>query len=192
MKKKFYAFLFLSLLASCVSVWEGYFAKEPDFFLYPNQSILFTVKTGDLQQDALFEKKLSDFFKDKGYSESYSLIEKDPYKQVSESENLSDYLKEQDILYVVSVCLSDSETYHAYIPQNTRTNVYNYGGYISANSYTTGGYYISTTVKTFSITVSDSNKNRFALFEIKVAKESEEIFQKIAQKIYENLTSQLP
>lgn len=60
MKKVLFLCLILLLFSSCMSVSTGYFAKEPDFFIYPEQSILFTANIGDLQQNAQFEVKSDD------------------------------------------------------------------------------------------------------------------------------------
>lgn len=195
MKKYCILFLFLPLFSSCISVSNGYFAKEPDFFIYPTQSILFFVQTGDLQKDAQCEKILSDFFIDKGFSKSFSLKEIDPLYQLSDFNKLSQYLKKHEILYVISVSLTNSETNYDYVPQTIYTNTYNYGSYSSSNSYSTGGYYTSSTIKTFSVIVSDSDENRYALFEIKsddslnLFDGDDELFEKLAQNIYENLAS---
>lgn len=194
MKKVLFLCLILLLFSSCMSVSSGYFAKEPDFFIYPEQSILFTANIGDLQQNAQFEEILSLIFASNKYSKSYSLIKNDPLGQISDSEKLLGYLKKYDIQYVISVNLAKSETDYDYVPQKVYTNVYNYNGYSTANSYTTGGYYTSSTVKTFSVTVSDQNGNRHALFEVKTDDSlnlfdgDKELFEKISQNIFENLT----
>lgn len=194
MKKVLFLCLILLLFSSCMSVSTGYFAKEPDFFIYPEQSILFTANIGDLQQNAQFEEILSLIFSSNKYSKSYSLIKNDPLGQISDSEKLLGYLKKYDIQYVISVNLAKSETDYDYVPQKVYTNVYNYNGYSTANSYTTGGYYTSSTVKTFSVTVSDQNGNRHALFEVKTDDSlnlfdgDKELFEKISQNIFENLT----
>lgn len=180
-----------------MSVSTGYFAKEPDFFIYPEQAILFTASIGDLQQDAQFEEILSTFFINNRYDKSYSLIKIDPLGEISDLPTLLDYLKKYDIQYIISVTLTNSETDYDYVPQTVHTDVYNYGGYVSANSYSTGGYYTSSTVKTFAVTVSDTNGNRYVLFEVKsddslnLFDGDKELFEKIAQNIFENLTPQL-
>ena len=172
----------------------GYFAKEPDFFLYPEQAILFTANIGDLQQNAQFEEILSTFFINNRYDKPYSLIKIDPLGEISDLPTSLDYLKKYDIQYIISVTLTNSETDYDYVPQTVHTDVYNYGGYVSANSYSTGGYYTSSTVKTFAVTVSDTNGNRYALFEVKsddslnLFDGDKELFEKIAQNIFENLT----
>ena len=187
-------FLYLMLFSSCMSVSTGYFAKEPDFFLYPEQAILFTANIGDLQQNAQFEEILSTFFINNRYDKPYSLIKIDPLGEISDLPTLLDYLKKYDIQYIISVTLTNSETDYDYVPQTVHTDVYNYGGYVSANSYSTGGYYTSSTVKTFAVTVSDTNGNRYALFEVKsddslnLFDGDKELFEKIAQNIFENLT----
>lgn len=197
MKKILFLYLILLLFSSCMSVSTGYFAKEPDFFLYPEQAILFTANIGDLQQNAQFEEILSTFFIDNRYDKSYSLIKIDPLGVISDLPTLLDYLKKYDIQYIISVTLTNSETDYDYVPQTVHTDVYNYGGYVSANSYSTGGYYTSSTVKTFAVTVSDTNGNRYALFEVKsddslnLFDGDKELFEKIAQNIFENLTPQL-
>lgn len=197
MKKILFLYLILLLFSSCMSVSTGYFAKEPDFFLYPEQAILFTANIGDLQQNAQFEEILSTFFIDNRYDKSYSLIKIDPLGEISDLPTLLDYLKKYDIQYIISVTLTNSETDYDYVPQTVHTDVYNYGGYVSANSYSTGGYYTSSTVKTFAVTVSDTNGNRYALFEVKsddslnLFDGDKELFEKIAQNIFENLTPQL-
>ena len=197
MRKNCILFFILPLLTSCVSVSNGYFAKEPDFFLYPNQSILFTVQTGDLHEQAQFEKVLSDFFINKGYSQSYSLTELDPLGQISDSEKLSSYLKQHDIVYVISIQLTNSDTNYDYVPQTVHTNIYNYSGYTVSNSYTTGGYYTSSTINTFSVTVFNPEGKHFALFEVKsddslnLFDDNKKLFEKIAQNIFENLTPQI-
>lgn len=194
MKKILFLYLILLLFSSCMSVSTGYFAKEPDFFLYPEQAILFTANIGDLQQNAQFEEILSTFFINNRYDKSYSLIKIDPLGEISDLPTLLDYLKKYDIQYIISVTLTNSETDYDYVPQTVHTDVYNYGGYVSANSYSTGGYYTSSTVKTFAITVSDTNGNRYALFEVKsddslnLFDGDKELFEKIAQNIFENLT----
>ena len=192
MKKILFLYLILLLFSSCVST--GYFAKEPDFFLYPEQAILFTANIGDLQQNAQFEEILSTFFINNRYDKPYSLIKIDPLGEISDLPTLLDYLKKYDIQYIISVTLTNSETDYDYVPQTVHTDVYNYGGYVSANSYSTGGYYTSSTVKTFAVTVSDTNGNRYALFEVKsddslnLFDGDKELFEKIAQNIFENLT----
>ena len=197
MKKILFLYLILLLFSSCMSVSTGYFAKEPDFFLYPEQAILFTANIGDLQQNAQFEEILSTFFINNRYDKSYSLIKIDPLGVISDLPTLLDYLKKYDIQYIISVTLTNSETDYDYVPQTVHTDVYNYGGYVSANSYSTGGYYTSSTVKTFAVTVSDTNGNRYALFEVKsddslnLFDGDKELFEKIAQNIFENLTPQL-
>ena len=194
MKKILFLYLILLLFSSCMSVSTGYFAKEPDFFLYPEQAILFTANIGDLQQNAQFEEILSTFFINNRYDKSYSLIKIDPLGEISDLPTLLDYLKKYDIQYIISVTLTNSETDYDYVPQTVHTDVYNYGGYVSANSYSTGGYYTSSTVKTFAVTVSDTNGNRYALFEVKsddslnLFDGDKELFEKIAQNIFENLT----
>lgn len=194
MKKILFLYLILLLFSSCMSVSTGYFAKEPDFFLYPEQAILFTANIGDLQQNAQFEEILSTFFINNRYDKSYSLIKIDPLGVISDLPTLLDYLKKYDIQYIISVTLTNSETDYDYVPQTVHTDVYNYGGYVSANSYSTGGYYTSSTVKTFAVTVSDTNGNRYALFEVKsddslnLFDGDKELFEKIAQNIFENLT----
>lgn len=194
MKKILFLYLILLLFSSCMSVSTGYFAKEPDFFLYPEQAILFTANIGDLQQNAQFEEILSTFFINNRYDKPYSLIKIDPLGEISDLPTLLDYLKEYDIQYIISVTLTNSETDYDYVPQTVHTDVYNYGGYVSANSYSTGGYYTSSTVKTFAVTVSDTNRNRYALFEVKsddslnLFDGDKELFEKIAQNIFENLT----
>ena len=197
MKKILFLYLILLLFSSCMSVSTGYFAKEPDFFLYPEQAILFTANIGDLQQNAQFEEILSTFFINNRYDKPYSLIKIDPLGEISDLPTLLDYLKKYDIQYIISVTLTNSETDYDYVPQTVHTDVYNYGGYVSANSYSTGGYYTSSTVKTFAVTVSDTNGNRYALFEVKsddslnLFDGDKELFEKIAQNIFENLTPQL-
>ena len=197
MKKILFLYLILLLFSSCMSVSTGYFAKETDFFLYPEQAILFTANIGDLQQNAQFEEILSMFFINNRYDKSYSLIKIDPLGEISDLPTLLDYLKKYDIQYIISVTLTNSETDYDYVPQTVHTDVYNYGGYVSANSYSTGGYYTSSTVKTFAVTVSDTNGNRYALFEVKsddslnLFDGDKELFEKIAQNIFENLTPQL-
>lgn len=194
MKKILFLYLILLLFSSCMSVSTGYFAKEPDFFLYPEQAILFTANIGDLQQNAQFEEILSTFFINNRYDKPYSLIKIDPLGEISDLPTLLDYLKKYDIQYIISVTLTNSETDYDYVPQTVHTDVYNYGGYVSANSYSTGGYYTSSTVKTFAVTVSDTNGNRYALFEVKsddslnLFDGDKELFEKIAQNIFENLT----
>ena len=194
MKKILFLYLILLLFSSCMSVSTGYFAKEPDFFLYPEQAILFTANIGDLQQNAQFEEILSTFFINNRYDKSYSSIKIDPLGVISDLPTLLDYLKKYDIQYIISVTLTNSETDYDYVPQTVHTDVYNYGGYVSANSYSTGGYYTSSTVKTFAVTVSDTNGNRYALFEVKsddslnLFDGDKELFEKIAQNIFENLT----
>ncbi|MBU3849757.1 MAG: hypothetical protein IAA16_04250 [Candidatus Treponema excrementipullorum] len=194
MKKILFLYLILLLFSSCMSVSTGYFAKEPDFFLYPEQAILFTANIGDLQQNAQFEEILSTFFINNRYDKPYSLIKIDPLGEISDLPTLLDYLKKYDIQYIISVTLTNSETDYDYVPQAVHTDVYNYGGYVSANSYSTGGYYTSSTVKTFAVTVSDTNGNRYALFEVKsddslnLFDGDKELFEKIAQNIFENLT----
>lgn len=194
MKKILFLYLILLLFSSCMSVSTGYFAKEPDFFLYPEQAILFTANIGDLQQNAQFEEILSTFFINNRYDKPYSLIKIDPLGVISDLPTLLDYLKKYDIQYIISVTLTNSETDYDYVPQTVHTDVYNYGGYVSANSYSTGGYYTSSTVKTFAVTVSDTNGNRYALFEVKsddslnLFDGDKELFEKIAQNIFENLT----
>lgn len=194
MKKILFLYLILLLFSSCMSVSTGYFAKEPDFFLYPEQAILFTANIGDLQQNAQFEEILSTFFINNRYDKSYSLIKIDPLGVISDLPTLLDYLKKYDIQYIISVTLTNSETDYDYVPQTVHTDVYNFGGYVSANSYSTGGYYTSSTVKTFAVTVSDTNGNRYALFEVKsddslnLFDGDKELFEKIAQNIFENLT----
>lgn len=196
MKKILFLYLILLLFSSCMSVSTGYFAKEPDFFLYPEQAILFTANIGDLQQNAQFEEILSTFFINNRYDKPYSLIKIDPLGEISDLPTLLDYLKKYDIQYIISVTLTNSETDYDYVPQTVHTDVYNYGGYVSANSYSTGGYYTSSTVKTFAVTVSDTNGNRYALFEVKsddslnLFDGDKELFEKIAQNIFENLTPQ--
>ncbi|MCI6478485.1 MAG: hypothetical protein PUI38_04930 [Candidatus Treponema excrementipullorum] len=196
MKKILFLYLILLLFSSCMSVSTGYFAKEPDFFLYPEQAILFTANIGDLQQNAQFEEILSTFFINNRYDKSYSLIKIDPLGVISDLPTLLDYLKKYDIQYIISVTLTNSETDYDYVPQTVHTDVYNFGGYVSANSYSTGGYYTSSTVKTFAVTVSDTNGNRYALFEVKsddslnLFDGDKELFEKIAQNIFENLTPQ--
>ena len=93
MKKILFLYLILLLFSSCMSVSTGYFAKEPDFFLYPEQAILFTANIGDLQQNAQFEEILSTFFIDNRYDKSYSLIKIDPLGEISDLPTLLDYLK---------------------------------------------------------------------------------------------------
>lgn len=194
MKKILFLYLILLLFSSCMSVSTGYFAKEPDFFLYPEQAILFTANIGDLQQNAQFEEILSTFFINNRYDKPYSLIKIDPLGEISDLPTSLDYLKKYDIQYIISVTLTNSETDYDYVPQTVHTDVYNYGGYVSANSYSTGGYYTSSTVKTFAVTVSDTNGNRYALFEVKsddslnLFDGDKELFEKIAQNIFENLT----
>ena len=194
MKKILFLYLILLLFSSCMSVSTGYFAKEPDFFLYPEQAILFTANIGDLQQNAQFEEILSTFFINNRYDKPYSLIKIDPLGEISDLPTLLDYLKKYDIQYIISVTLTNSETDYDYVPQTVHTDVYNYGGYVSTNSYSTGGYYTSSTVKTFAVTVSDTNGNRYALFEVKsddslnLFDGDKELFEKIAQNIFENLT----
>lgn len=189
MKKILFLYLILLLFSSCMSVSTGYFAKEPDFFLYPEQAILFTANIGDLQQNAQFEEILSTFFINNRYDKPYSLIKIDPLGEISDLPTLLDYLKKYDIQYIISVTLTNSETDYDYVPQTVHTDVYNYGGYVSANSYSTGGYYTSSTVKTFAVTVSDTNGNRYALFEVKsddslnLFDGDKELFEKIAQNI---------
>ncbi|MCI6954247.1 MAG: hypothetical protein MR839_10220 [Spirochaetia bacterium] len=194
MKKILFLYLILLLFSSCMSVSTGYFAKEPDFFLYPEQAILFTANIGDLQQNAQFEEIVSTFFINNRYDKPYSLIKIDPLGEISDLPTLLDYLKKYDIQYIISVTLTNSETDYDYVPQTVHTDAYNYGGYVSANSYSTGGYYTSSTVKTFAVTVSDTNGNRYALFEVKsddslnLFDGDKELFEKIAQNIFENLT----
>lgn len=189
MKKILFLYLILLLFSSCMSVSTGYFAKEPDFFLYPEQAILFTANIGDLQQNAQFEEILSTFFINNRYDKPYSLIKIDPLGEISDLPTSLDYLKKYDIQYIISVTLTNSETDYDYVPQTVHTDVYNYGGYVSANSYSTGGYYTSSTVKTFAVTVSDTNGNRYALFEVKsddslnLFDGDKELFEKIAQNI---------
>ena len=196
MKKILFLYLILLLFSSCMSVSTGYFAKEPDFFLYPEQAILFTANIGDLQQNAQFEEILSTFFINNRYDKPYSLIKIDSLGEISDLPTLLDYLKKYDIQYIISVTLTNSETDYDYVPQTVHTDVYNYGGYVSANSYSTGCYYTSSTVKTFAVTVSDTNGNRYALFEVKsddslnLFDGDKELFEKIAQNIFENLTPQ--
>ena len=192
--KSGFLILVMSVCSSCITVSNGYFAKEADFFLMPGDKILFLAQTGDLQKDALLESALCSFFSEKGFSSVNSLKQIDPMGRLNDAVDLSQYLNKQKTDYVVAVAFVNSETEYGYIPPNTHTYVYNYGGYITANSYTTGGYLVSSTIKTFSVTVSDSRENRYALFEMKadytwnLFEGDRELFTKMAQNIFENLT----
>lgn len=174
--KSGFLILVMSVCSSCVTTFNvsnGYFAKESDFFLMPGDKILFQAQTGDLQKDVLLESALCSFFSEKGFSSVNSLKQIDPMGRLNDADDLSRYLNEQKIDRVVAVALANSETEYGYI---------------------TGGFLIPFTNTIFSVTVSDSRKNRYALFEMKINCEwnrlegDDELFTKMAQNIFENLT----